>query len=96
MPCFCKSPVRPSFKDSYNDLLDQPKVNGVTLRGNLTPADLGIKAGAQFKVVSQLPVTDIDETTVYLVPIQIGQADNIYQEWIYINNKWEKIGVLLR
>jgi hypothetical protein len=92
MSCICNSPVRPEFKDSYNDLLDKPKINGVTLSGNLTAADLGIKAGAQFKIVAQLPVTDIDEATVYLVPVQVGQTDNIYQEWIYINNKWEKIG----
>jgi hypothetical protein len=92
MSCTCYSPIRPEFKDSYNDLLDKPKINGVTLSGNLTAADLGIKAGAQFKIVPQLPVTDIDEATIYLVPVQVGQTDNIYQEWIYINNKWEKIG----
>lgn len=92
MSCICKSPVRPEFKDSYNDLLDKPQINGVTLSGNLTAADLGIKAGAQFKIVPQLPVTDIEESTIYLVPVQVGQTDNIYQEWIYINNKWEKIG----
>lgn len=92
MSCICNSPVRPEFKDSYKDLLDKPKINGVTLSGDLTAADLGIKAGAQFKIVQQLPVTDIEETTVYLVPAQVGQTDNIYQEWIYINNKWEKVG----
>lgn len=92
MSCTCRQPVRPEFKDSYNDLLDKPKINGVTLSGNLTAADLGIKAGVQFKIVPQLPVTDIDDATIYLVPVQVGQTDNIYQEWIYINNKWEKIG----
>lgn len=92
MSCTCRQPVRAEFKDSYKDLLDKPQINGVTLSGNLTAADLGIKAGAQFKIVSQLPVTDIDETTIYLVPVHVGQTDNIYQEWIYINNKWEKIG----
>jgi hypothetical protein len=92
MSCVCQQPVRPEFKDSYKDLLDKPKINGVTLSGNLTAADLGIKAGAQFKIVQQLPVADIDEATIYLVPVQVGQTDNIYQEWIYINNKWEKIG----
>lgn len=92
MSCIGNSPIRPEFKDSYKDLLDKPQINGVTLSGNLTAADLGIKAGAQFKIVSQLPVTDIDDATVYLVPVQVEQTDNIYQEWIYINNKWEKIG----
>jgi hypothetical protein len=92
MSCTCYQPIRPEFKDSYKDLLDKPQINGVTLSGNLTAADLGIKAGAQFKIVPQLPVTDIDEATIYLVPVQVGQTNNIYQEWIYINNKWEKIG----
>ena len=77
---------------NYPHLANLPKINGVTLDGNLTPADLGIKAGAQFKIVPQLPVTDIYEATVYLVPVQVGQTDNIYQEWIYINDAWEKIG----
>jgi hypothetical protein len=92
MSCIYRQPVRPEFKDSYKDLLDKPKINGVTLSGNLTAADLGIKAGAQFKIVQELPVTGIDEATIYLVPVEVGQTDNIYQEWIYINNKWEKIG----
>lgn len=92
MSYICHQPVRPEFKSSYNDLLDKPQINGVTLSGNLTPADIGIKAGAQFKIVPQLPVTNIDESTIYLVPVQVSQTDNIYQEWIYIDNKWEKIG----
>lgn len=74
------------------DLADKPRINGVTLNGNLSLDDLGIKAGAKFKIVPQLPVSDIDDTTIYLVPVQVGQADNIYQEWIYINDAWEKIG----
>lgn len=92
MSCTCNSPVRPEFKDSYKDLLDKPKINGVTLSGNLTSEDLGIKAGARFKIVTALPTTDIDEATIYIVPIQDERMENIYQEWIYINDNWEKIG----
>jgi hypothetical protein len=93
MSCICQQPVRPEFKSSYKDLLDKPRINSVTLSGDLTAADLGIKAGAQFKIVSRLPdVEDVDVNTVYLVAVSVGGNDNIYQEWIYIDNNWEKIG----
>lgn len=31
--------------DNYNDLINQPKINGITLVGNKTTSDLGIKSG---------------------------------------------------
>lgn len=92
MSCTCRQPVRPEFKDSYKDLLDKPQINGVTLSGNLTAADLGIKAGVSFKIVTALPTTDIDPLTIYLVPASVSGENNFYQEFIYTNNAWEKVG----
>lgn len=43
------------------------------------------------KVVTELPTTDISETTVYLVASGSGQQ-NLYVEYIYINDTWEKLG----
>ena len=50
------------------------------------------KAEGKFIVVQTLPVSDIDPYAIYLVPKQTpGQSDS-YDEYIYTNNAWEKIG----
>lgn len=42
-------------------------------------------------VVQALPTQDISTTTVYLV--QTGtETNNLYTEYIYVNNKWETLG----
>lgn len=42
-------------------------------------------------VVSTLPTENIDAHTIYFM--SNGESDNnIYDEWMYINNNWEKIG----
>ena len=38
-------------------------------------------------VVSALPTTDINTNTIYLVPYE-----NEYEEYVYINNRWEMLG----
>ena len=43
------------------------------------------------RVVTALPTTDISSTTIYLVP-KAASANNIYDEYIYVNNSWELIG----
>lgn len=42
------------------------------------------------EIVSEKP-TSGDENTMYLVGPK-GDGSNIYEEWLYVNNKWEKIG----
>ena len=45
-------------------------------------------------IVDTLPATEIDTNTIYMVPT-VGDSifdDNIYDEYMYINGKWEKIG----
>lgn len=44
------------------------------------------------EVVSSLPVSDISETTIYLVPAQDPEQGNYYEEYIYVNNAWELVG----
>ena len=46
--------------------------------------------GISFEVVQTLPATG-DTGTIYLVP-NSGTGTNVYDEYIYINNGWEKIG----
>lgn len=42
------------------------------------------------EIVAEKP-TSGDENTMYLVGPK-GDGSNIYEEWLYVNNKWEKIG----
>lgn len=42
-------------------------------------------------IVSTLPTENIDTHTIYFMS-NGGSDDNIYDEWMYINNNWEKIG----
>lgn len=43
-------------------------------------------------IVETLPVTDIDPNTIYMVLKTTPGLQNVYDEWMYINNEWELIG----
>lgn len=45
-----------------------------------------------FQIVDSLPTENISTSTIYLVPSTKPEADNTYDEYIYVNNKWEHIG----
>ena len=44
------------------------------------------------EVVESLPTTDIDPNVIYMVLREDSEPNNIYDEWLYINDEWEKIG----
>lgn len=48
-------------------------------------------SGINKEIVTELPQTG-DENTIYLVPNEDSEENNIYDEYIYISNSWEKIG----
>ena len=75
---------------NYNILKNKPKINGVELVGNKTLEELGINL-SQFEKVEELPTTG-QSNTIYLVPRTTEEEKNIYDEYIFINEKWEKIG----
>lgn len=54
----------------------------------------GLMSGAvKRQIVSTLPTTDIDTNTIYMIPkTTVPQTNNAYDEYMYINNAWEKIG----
>ena len=43
-------------------------------------------------IVSALPSSSIDTNTIYLVPKSSTESGNYYDEYMYINSKWELIG----
>ena len=66
------------------------KVN-VDLSNYATKQDLQSLPKFAIAVVAELPEDDISTTTVYLKAHEHGDSD-VYDEYIYVNNKWEKIG----
>lgn len=48
-------------------------------------------AGVKYVVVQELPTTG-EEGTIYLVPKTTSKTNNVYNEYMYINNDWELIG----
>lgn len=53
-------------------------------------AAIGSVSGISFEIVASLPATG-DSHTIYLVS-NSGSGTDVYDEYIYINNAWEKIG----
>lgn len=45
-----------------------------------------------FEIVDELPTENIDTHTIYLVKETVGEADDYYNEYIYINGEWELLG----
>ena len=45
-----------------------------------------------FLIVRELPTTDIKTNKIYLVPNQDGQGNNVYIEYLYVENVWENLG----
>ena len=43
-------------------------------------------------IVRELPTADIKSNKIYLVPNQDGQGNNVYIEYLYVENVWEKLG----
>ena len=44
------------------------------------------------EIVEELPTENIDPDVIYMVLREDSEPNNIYDEWMYINNNWEKIG----
>ena len=49
-------------------------------------------SGLKLEVVTNLPTTNISSNTIYLKPLNSAKGNNIYEEYIYVNSKWETIG----
>lgn len=52
--------------------------------------DKGDAGAIKMLIVNELPQTGADDT-IYLVPIT-GETENNYEEYIYVNGGWEKLG----
>ena len=71
------------------------KANGVASldsNGSIPIEQLGNIDTTLFLIVRELPTTDIKTNKIYLVPNQDGQGNNVYIEYLYVENVWEKLG----
>lgn len=71
------------------------KANGVASldsNGSVPIEQLGNIDTTLFLIVRELPTTDIKTNKIYLIPNQDGQGNNVYIEYLYVENVWEKIG----
>ena len=66
-------------------------IGGGTTGGDT--AGLAIHICAQDEVSNGLPDIELpDETTIYLVPTSDASSGNLYDEYIYVDDEWEKFG----
>lgn len=71
------------------------KANGVASLdsdGNVPIEQLGNIDTTLFLIVRELPTTDIKSNKIYLVPNKDGQGNNVYIEYLYVEDVWEKVG----
>lgn len=52
----------------------------------------GDTGSIKFIVVTELPTENIDETAMYLKPVEKPTGKNKFEELIYVNGKWEDLG----
>ena len=71
------------------------KSNGVASldsNGSVPIEQLGNIDTTLFLIVRELPTTDIKTNKIYLVPNKDSQGNNIYVEYLYVENVWENLG----
>ena len=52
----------------------------------------GDTGSIKFIVVTELPTENIDETAIYMKPVESPKGENNFEELIYVNGKWEDLG----
>lgn len=85
--------------NNYNSLKNKPSINNVELVGNKTLEDLGITEYVEgeianfdfIKIVPELPEKGLINRT-YFVPKTDPESNDLYEEYMWINNKWEMMG----
>lgn len=52
----------------------------------------GVPGAVKFIIVNELPTEDIQTDAIYLVPSEEPTTQDLYLEYMYINNQWELLG----
>ena len=85
VPAWAKAAAKPAYTAAEVGAPTVQEMNSAisTAIGNVNSFDM--------VVVQTLPTQDINTHTIYLVP-KTGETNDVYNEYIYINNAWEMIG----
>lgn len=76
-------------REDHNSLASEVRTNNTQLSNRITTLE---KQGFKIKVVNALPTVG-EANTFYFVPKNLGSTtNNVYDEYVYTNNKWELIG----
>ena len=59
---------------------------------DITALQTAVSGALKREIVQSLPTQDISTTTIYMIRNTATSGDNIYDEYMYINNLWELIG----
>ena len=73
-----------------NVIDDSTTSNNKTWSSNKVAAELA-NAGFSVQIVQELPVSG-DTHTIYFVPETGGETGDAYDEYMYVDNTWEKVG----
>ena len=71
------------------------KVNWETLDqkvADISALQSAIAGALHREIVVSLPTTDIDTATIYMILSGTSATENVYNEFMYVNNNWELIG----
>lgn len=85
VPAWAKAAQKPTYTASEVGAPTVAEMNTAigTAIGNINSFDMA--------VVQALPTQDISTHTIYLVP-KTGDTNDVYDEYVYINNAWEMVG----
>lgn len=66
------------------------KVDGAL--GDIAELKQSIESKFTKEIVTELPTEDINPYCIYMILKTDPETDNVYDEWVYINNNWEYLG----
>lgn len=78
------------IKKTVNDLVNYYRKSETYTKQEVNQLIGAIKT-ISMKIVPERPATG-ESNVIYLVPSAKSETENIYEEWIYIDNRWELIG----
>ena len=81
-----------SFTNDAGYLTTHQNLTDYATKSYVETAIRGAESGLlKRSVVQALPVSEIDDNTIYMVP-KTGSTGDVYDEYLYVNNVWEHIG----
>ena len=82
-----------AFTNDAGYLTSHQSLDNYATKSYVEQVVAGIETGAlKRSVVQSLPVSNIDENTIYMVARSGASGTDIYDEYLRVNNAWEKIG----